>query len=186
MELLEILGLTYIGRHYNKGITENTLKLSWTEPEIVLYLEALSMIKSQIYNYDSYFHFNDCDPAGIFYFGNVPNLCHRVYENWLTQLKPDWNFWFNNPEWIVPIKSCTTDYLSPMKAGTAVRIQLTIVQMSQSSFTSSFHAFHPDTNVSYFKTQIVHVFVQKSTFTKSPIPETIRPLFEPFLASRSQ
>lgn len=139
------------------------------------------MSQSQIFNYGSHFHFNDCDPAGIFYFANVPNLCHRAYENWLTSLNSEWRYWFNNAEWIIPIKNCNVDYLSPMPAGAAFQIHLSIAQMSQSSFTTSYHAFHPQTKVSYFKAEIVHVFVDKGTFKKASIPDSVRPLFTSFV-----
>lgn len=143
------------------------------------------MPQNQVFNYESHFHFNDCDPAGIFYFGNVPNLCHRTYETWLNTLKKDWGFWFNNSEWIIPIKNCTVDYLSPMRAGEAFCIQLTLSQMSQSSFTTNYHAFHPQTKASYFNAQIVHVFVDKASFKKSSIPSIVRPLFETYLKEGS-
>ncbi len=138
------------------------------------------MAKKQDYLNESHFHFNDCDPAGIFYFGNVPNLCHRAYENWLTALTGDWNYWFTNPEWIIPIKNFTVDYMSPMKAGARYVLQLRVAAMSQSSFTTQYHAVHPETKASYFEAQIVHVFVRKTSFTKMPIPETIRPLLETY------
>lgn len=144
------------------------------------------MSQNQIFIQESHVHFNDCDPAGIFYFGNVPNLCHRAYENWLIHLKSDWGFWFTNPEWIIPIKNCSVDYLSPMKAGQPYSLQLSVAQMSQSSFTTEFHAFCPKTKSSFFKAQIVHVFVQKSSFTKTPIPASVRPFYESYLISRSQ
>lgn len=142
------------------------------------------MPKNQVYTFESHFHFSDCDPAGIFYFGNVSNLCHRTYENWLVKLNSDWGFWFNNPEWAMPIKNSHIDYLAPMRAGETFSLQLTIAQMSQSSFTTHFLALDPKTNTNYFKAQMVHVFVQKSTFTKCSIPQTIRPLFESFLAQQ--
>lgn len=139
------------------------------------------MLQNQTFTHDSHFHFNDCDPAGIFYFGNVPNLCHKTYENWLVSLKKEWGFWFNNPEWIIPIKNCQVDYLSPMRAGEPYRVDLVIGQMSQSSFTSVYHAYHPTTKNSYFKAQIVHVFVDKANFKKASVPTNIRPLFETYL-----
>lgn len=144
------------------------------------------MTGNQTYISESHFHFNDCDPAGIFYFGNVANLCHQTYEKWLLQLNSDWQFWFQNNEWIIPIKNCNVDYLAPMKAGDSYTLQLTVGQISQSSFTTHFHALNPKTGTRYFNAQIIHVFVQKSAFTKMPIPSTIRALFESFLQSRSE
>lgn len=148
---------------------------------IFRYVDSLYMNQHQAYIYNSHFHFNDCDPAGIFYFGNVPNLCHCTYENWLTTLNHDWNFWFNNTDWIIPIRNCSIDYVSPMKAGHHYKIELSLSKMSQSSFTSQFQATDPKTGASYFNAQIVHVFVQKSNFQKTAIPESIRLLFKPYL-----
>ena len=144
-----------------------------------------TMSDRQIYKFQSYFHFNDCDPAGIFYFGNVTNLCHRVYEDWLLNLNPTWSFWFNNSEWIIPIRNSTVDYLGPMKAGDPFTIELSLSKLSESSFTSHFNATHPQTQQVYFTAEIVHVFVKKATFKKEPIPPSVRPLFESYLISRS-
>ncbi|MBL7544754.1 MAG: thioesterase family protein [Bdellovibrionaceae bacterium] len=139
------------------------------------------MLQNQVFSLEAHFHFNDCDPAGIFYFGNVPNLCHRTYENWLTSLKKDWGFWFNNSEWIIPIKNCQVDYQNPMKAGEPYLIQMVVGQMSQSSFTTQYRAVYPKTQTPYFKAEIVHVFVDKKSFQKTTIPMSIRSLFEPYL-----
>lgn len=143
------------------------------------------MPQNQVFNYESHFHFNDCDPAGIFYFGNVPNLCHRAYETWLNRIKKDWSFWFSNPEWIIPIKNCTVDYLSPMKAGEPFCLELSIAQISQSSFTTQYHAIHPQTKVSYFQAKIVHVFVDRNSFKKTNVPSSVRLLFESYLKEGS-
>lgn len=143
------------------------------------------MPQNQVFNYESHFHFNDCDPAGIFYFGNVPNLCHRAYENWLNTLKKDWSYWFNNSEWIIPIKNCNVEYISPMRAGEPFCLQINVSHLSQSSFTTQYHAFHPQTKASYFQAKIVHVFVDKATFKKATVPEAIRPLFVSYLTEGS-
>lgn len=139
------------------------------------------MPQNQVFISSSHFHFNECDPAGIFYFANVPNLCHRTYESWLNSLQADWSHWFNNKDWIIPIKNCSVDYLSPMPAGAPFSIHLSLEQMSQSSFTTHYCAFHPETKINYFKANIVHVFADKKTFRKTSIPENIRSLFTPYV-----
>lgn len=134
------------------------------------------------FEFDGFFRFDECDPAGIYFFGKVPELCHRVYESWLLKLNSDWSYWFNNPEWIIPIKECRVDYRSPMPAGADFSINLSISEVRTSSFTTRYRARQPKTGIIYFEAHCVHVFTAKSTFQKRSIPEIIKNSFQGYLS----
>lgn len=124
-------------------------------------------------------HFDDCDPAGIMFFANTWDICHRVYENWLISLKNDYSFWFQNPEWIIPIVSSKCDFHKPLTPGSNIQVELNLQNIGNSSFTTHF-LFKKD-NVVTMDCTISHVFADKKAFKKITIPEDIKNLMQKYL-----
>lgn len=127
-------------------------------------------------------HFDECDPAGILFFANTWTICHRTYESWLLSLKNDWSFWFNHPEWLTPIVSSNCDFHQPLVAGSTIQIQLTVLKMRTSSFTTLYQFMKNDQI--YLECTLIHVFTDKMTFKKMSIPNEIRNLFQPYIKTK--
>lgn len=130
-----------------------------------------------IYKYQ--IHFDDCDPAGILFFANTWDICHRVYENWLLKLKNDYAFWFQNPEWIIPIITSKCNFHRPLKPGTLIDVELSVQNIGNSSFTTHY-LLKKDSEIA-MDCSISHVFTDKATFKKTSIPEELLPLFQEYL-----
>ncbi|MBK9294714.1 MAG: acyl-CoA thioesterase [Oligoflexia bacterium] len=118
--------------------------------------------------------FHMADPAGIVFFGHIFSMAHSEYEKWLTQAVGNWDKWFNNPEWIAPIKKTTADYLSPMKAGQNIKVKIFIKATTESSFTTFFEFYNSD--VLCAQVEMLQVFCDKKTLKKIPIPTLATPL----------
>lgn len=133
------------------------------------------------YIYKYQIHFDECDPAGILFFANTWDICHRAYESFLLSLNSDWSFWFQNPEWIIPIISSKCDFQRPLLPGSNIELHLKITNLGNSSFTSLYQL--KINELLYSECSIVHVFTDKKTFKKIPIPKEIRDLFSPFASN---
>ncbi|MCK6598868.1 MAG: acyl-CoA thioesterase [Bdellovibrionaceae bacterium] len=135
------------------------------------------------YIYHHQISFDQCDPAGILFFANTWDICHRVYESWLLSLNPKWVFWFENQDWAIPIVNSEASFLRPIKPGTIMQVHLCLNKISDSSFTSVYEFI--EEGASQRKTltqcQITHVFVDKKTFKKIYVPSEVKTLFEPYL-----
>ncbi len=124
------------------------------------------------YSFFCFIPFHLADPAGILFFGHVFSLFHQAFEQFvIDQLECSWNLWFQNPDWIVPIKQTEAHYLSPLRAGQECLIELSVSSLSSSSFTltSSFHQQQQLCCV----VKTIHVFCHRLNKQKIPIPSNL-------------
>lgn len=125
----------------------------------------------QKYSRQTFLPFHLADPAGILFFGHVFSLVHETYEHFvMTQLGYAWKEWFENPDWILPIKHAESEFMHSLRAGQECLIELTVDTVTTSSFTLATRLLQPDV-CCLVKT--VHVFCDKLSKKKIPIPADI-------------
>lgn len=120
-----------------------------------------------------YIPFHLADPGGILFFGHVFALAHEAYEQFVqNELGCDWEYWFQNPNWIVPIKKAEANFLSQIQAGQNCTVDVEVVAVSTSSFTlrSTLSQQIPCCEV-----LTVHIFCDRALKTKRAIPQEIAP-----------
>lgn len=118
--------------------------------------------------------FHLADPAGIIFFGHVFTLAHQAYEEWISKdLGIQWDDWFKNPNWIVPIKHAEADYMRPLIAGKICEVNLQLAEIRTSSFRLDY-AFNLNGEVCCI-VKHVHVFCERSSMKKIDIPLSIKP-----------
>jgi YbgC/YbaW family acyl-CoA thioester hydrolase len=121
--------------------------------------------------------FSHTDMGGVMFFGRYLELAHRAYEDFVQQhLGVDWNEWFNNAQWIVPIRALHVDYLNPLRGGSEGEVQAQIVKVGTSSFTHTYTFLSEGKNCAVVS--LTSVFVEKSRFGKIPIPASLRQALE--------
>jgi acyl-CoA thioesterase FadM len=128
-------------------------------------------MKNETYRYQCFVPFHLADPAGILFFGHAFTLFHQAFEHFvLHQLQCPWDAWFQNPDWIVPIKKAEAQYHYPIQAGQECQISLSVASLSTSSFTlnSSIQQMQCCCSI-----QTVHVFCNRSTKQKMAIPDQL-------------
>jgi acyl-CoA thioester hydrolase/1,4-dihydroxy-2-naphthoyl-CoA hydrolase len=126
---------------------------------------------SKPYYYRCLVPFHLADPAGMLFFGHAFTLFHQAFEHFiLHQLAYPWHLWFQNPDWIVPIKHAEAQYLAPIQAGQDCQIELIVSSVSTSSFTI---ASSIQQNQSCCSIKTVHVFCNRLTKKKMPIPQDL-------------
>ena len=127
------------------------------------------------YTYSCLVPFHLADPAGIVFFGNVFTLMHQAFEHFVIHtLDCSWNQWFQNSEWIVPIRHAQADYHLPIHAGKPCTIELFVHSISTSSFTLESYIKQEGEICCSIKT--IHVFCNRTTKKKIAIPENFSTL----------
>jgi len=122
------------------------------------------------YSYETFLSFQLADPSGILFYGHLFTLSHQAYEQFvINQLHCPWNEWFQNKNWIVPIKHVEADFFHPILAGQSCQIELFVEQISFSSFTLISSLIQQDTLCC--KVKCVHVFCDLPTMKKMAIPD---------------
>lgn len=113
------------------------------------------------------------DPAGILFFGHIFMLSHEVMEEFVTKgLGLPWASWFQNEEWIVPVKQTTADYEKPILVGLPCLAELQVSAMGESSLAITTTFYQQEAKCATVKT--VHVFCDRASKRKRAIPEALR------------
>lgn len=117
--------------------------------------------------------FDEADAEGIVFFGNYFRLAHRALEAYLPSIGIAWEEWFKNPSWGVPLRHAEADYLKPLRPGDVFDAKITITEIGENSVHFEFEFKSPEGQV-LAKLKTSHVFVSRSTFSKYPVPESLR------------
>lgn len=121
--------------------------------------------------------FSHTDMGGVMFFGRYLELAHRAYEDFVQlQLGVDWNEWFNNAEWIVPIRALHVDFLQPLRGGSQGEVQADVVEVGTSSFTHTYTILSEGRSCAVIR--LTSVFVERKRFSKIAIPESFRRALE--------
>ncbi|MFO7446949.1 MAG: thioesterase family protein [Ignavibacteriaceae bacterium] len=122
--------------------------------------------------YKKKINFYDCDPAGIFFYGRIYELCHSAYEALIESFKLDEDYW-NNEDYVVPIIHSEASYHKPIKYGDEVTVELTVSLLKSSSFELSYECKN-EKGEKYTKVKTAHIFVDKKTWKKRGMVEKVR------------
>jgi acyl-CoA thioesterase FadM len=125
--------------------------------------------------------FRDADLAGISFFGRVYGFAHDAFEDFVGHLGFEWNSWFNNEDWGLPIRHSECDYLMPLLPSEKYQIQVLVERISKSSFTLRY-LFSNVNNTERINCEVrlVHTFYDKKARTKMSIPSDIHDRLESY------
>jgi acyl-CoA thioesterase FadM len=125
----------------------------------------------------AFISFDLVDAAGIVFFAHLFTLSHHLFE---TAIVPffgmSWKEWFNNGQWIAPIKHCEATYQKPLVGGQAYDVLASIRHVGESSFSIDYR--FSLNQEEYCLVTIVQVFCDRSSGKKIPIPTMIRKQLE--------
>lgn len=116
-------------------------------------------------------NFYDTDPGGIIFYANIFRYIHTAYEEFLSSLNTDINF-FNDEIYILPITHTEADYLNPIKLHELLIVEVAVSDLRKSSFELSYNLSGNDEKIKV-KAKTVHVCVNKKTFSKTDLPEEL-------------
>ena len=113
-------------------------------------------------------YFYDADPAGIIFYASLFKYVHAAYEDFLRNLHPERNFFFDR-DYILPIIHAEADYIKPINVGDELNIEVIVSALKNSSFEISYKFYkNGDEFTAIAKT--VHVCVKKDEFKKIELP----------------
>ncbi len=119
-----------------------------------------------------FIHFNQCDPAGILFFGESFIIAHQIIEEFIEAVGIGWNTWFEHDELVFPIRHSNCDYIRPLKTGEHVEFHLSIDTLSLSTVCFSLEA--KSSKGLHFRVKTVHTRTEKKSFSKTEFPLNIK------------
>jgi 1,4-dihydroxy-2-naphthoyl-CoA hydrolase len=128
------------------------------------------------FSFKSFVFFNHADPAGILFFNRVFDYAHNCLEAYTFSSPGMWDLWFKNEEFAAPLVSCNAQFKKPILCGKEIEIILNISEVKNTSVTFLFKILQE--NQLSCEVTTTHVFVDKKTFKKIPIPEIIKSRLE--------
>jgi 1,4-dihydroxy-2-naphthoyl-CoA hydrolase len=112
--------------------------------------------------------FNDVDAAGIVYFGNVFDYCHRAYERLLEAINLPLPRILQTEGWAMPLVHAEADYAKPMLHGERLQVSVDLVKRGRSSLHFQYKIHGPEGDLRATVT-LVHATVDRQAFKPQPI-----------------
>lgn len=128
-----------------------------------------------LFSYKTFSYFHLSDPAGILFFQRVFDLAHQALEQFVNETQLGWSNWFQHPDWAVPLVHCESHYQAPILSGRIIDIDLSLEKTTTSSLTFQYD-IKQDSKVCC-QVSTTHVFINKDTKNKIPIPEVVLKIF---------
>lgn len=116
--------------------------------------------------------FREADPAGIMFFGNIFDISHDVFEEFILAAGFTWKEYFESPDFAVPLRHVEADYKSPLFPGHSYDVGLEIVNLGHSSATFKYSYY--DDHTLCCEVTMVHTFINPQTTKKISIPDDVR------------
>ncbi|MCB0365988.1 MAG: acyl-CoA thioesterase [Bdellovibrionaceae bacterium] len=114
-------------------------------------------------------HFDQCDPAGIMFYGHVFTISHQTIECFLQHIGIGWEEWFRHPTYAVPVRHSEADFTVPIRAGEKFKAVLEITKMGKTSLSFTV-TLQNEQGQACAVIKSAHVFVNKSDGQKASLP----------------
>lgn len=124
-------------------------------------------------------HFDEADPAGIAFSGNLFNKIHRCYEDFVEALNQDPQKFFLSPEVIYPLRHYEGEYFKPLMPLQTYSVTIGVLKISDSSFQLEYRIQNSGEAMATFRS--THVAVDPKKFQKISIPENLKSNLEKFV-----
>ena len=118
--------------------------------------------------------FSMCDSARVLFFSRVFELFHSAYEEFIVTSDLE-NDYFNSEKYAIPILKIEADFKLPIKLHESVTIIINVTQIKNSTFELTTHLID-ENDITKAIVKSVHIFVDKSNFSKKEIPTDFREL----------
>ena len=126
-----------------------------------------------MFRYETKIRLYDTDAAGILFFANQFRIVEEAYEAFLEANGISIREFLDKSDFIVPIVHAETDFLSPLRPGDRIVVEIEVLKKGESSFTLG-HRILDASDRLCGKGLTIHVCVSRNNFKKTAIPEQIQ------------
>jgi len=130
-----------------------------------------------MFRYETKIRLYDTDAAGILFFANQFRLVQEAYEAFLEDNGIIIREFLSQSNFIVPIVHAESDFISPLRAGDGIVIEIDLVKIGDTSFTLA-HRILKHAGTVAGKGSTVHVCVSSRDFKRIPVPEKIKEILK--------
>ena len=120
----------------------------------------------------------DTDASGGIYFANVQMIALEAFEDFLHKSGYCLDSIITEGDFVFPIVHTEADYLSAMRVGDELNVQMKVTHIGNSSFAIKYNIFSLRTDLIVAAVGITHVVMCKETKVSIPIPQELFRLLE--------
>ena len=118
--------------------------------------------------------FQDIDAAGIIFYPRVLEMFHDAYAAFLAFAGSPLREVLRDDTWIAPVRHAEADYFKPLYYGDPVNVEICRAHVTETEAALGYRVVRaPDAEVCVVG-QVVHTFVDRSTFKRVTMPECVR------------
>ena len=124
-------------------------------------------------------HFDEADPLGIAFAGNIFRKTHHCYEDFIENLGGDHKEFFMGDTFIYPIRHVEVEYFKPLRPLNHYKVGIHVLHLSEFRFQLQFDIGEPEQL--HCQVRSTHVCCKKQKMEKSPIPMDLKHQLEKYL-----
>lgn len=136
---------------------------------------------SQHFIYEFRLKFREADAIQIMYFANIFSLAHDTFEEFLLHLGYTWPEWFQQKDFIMPIRHTEAEYLAPLLPGHVYIAKAQVEKIGTTSFTMIYEFYDKNQQQMHAVVRMTHAFADAKTKKKTTIPDLFIQRAKPFL-----
>jgi acyl-CoA thioesterase FadM len=80
--------------------------------------------------------------------------------------------------WLAPVRHAEADYFKPLRFGDAVSVEVCRAHVAETEATLGYRIARGESGEVCVVGQVVHTFVDRASFKRTPIPEAVRRALE--------
>ncbi len=126
----------------------------------------------------------DIDAAGILFYGHLFRHAHDAFESFMASIGFPLDEIIRRGDYLLPLVHAEADYLIPLRHGDAVRVELSVARLGDSSFTLAYR-FLDGQGQLRARARNVHVHLAPDQASSAPLPLPLRLALRPWLSERT-
>ncbi len=140
--------------------------------------EELKLSRPQAFVDRREIRFQDIDAAGIIFYPRVLEMFHDVYGAFLAFAGTPLPEVLRTGTWIAPVRHAEADYFKPLRFGDPVCVEICRAHVAETEATLGYRIARQEGGEVCVVGQVVHTFVDRASFKRTPIPELVRRALE--------
>jgi len=117
---------------------------------------------------------NETDATGVLYFAQQFKIAQETFEEFLSTVGKSWGEYLKEGDLLLPVVHAEGDYFAPVQVGDILNICLTVEKIGTTSFTLRCRFEESATGKLLGSTSIVHVVIDRKSWSKMPITEFLK------------
>jgi len=122
--------------------------------------------------------FQDIDAAGIIFYPRILEMFHDAYGALLAFAGTPLAEVIQKHAWLAPVRHAEADYFKPLRFGDVVQVEIARAYVAETEVTLGYRVVRDGDGEVCVVGQVVHTFVERSTFRRTQMPAEVRRVLE--------